>query len=69
MAIRYKAFWRDIPLGVIGFDIFDDYITSPPNHPRYGKLFNTENSVGAGYPYKICIISRLRRVAAFIATN
>lgn len=39
MAIRYKAFWRDIPLGVIGFDIFDDYMTSPPDHPRYGKLF------------------------------
>ena len=23
MAIKYKAFWRDIPLGVIGFDIFN----------------------------------------------
>ena len=37
MAIRYKAFWRDIPLEVIGFDIFDDYMTSPPDHPRYGN--------------------------------
>lgn len=26
MAIKYKAFWRNIPLGVIGFDIFDEYL-------------------------------------------
>jgi len=25
MVIKYKAFWRNIPLGVIGFDIFDEY--------------------------------------------
>ena len=33
------------------------------------QLSNTENSVGAGCPCKVCVISRLRRVAAFIATN
>ena len=48
MVIKYKAFWRNIPLGVIGFDIFDDYMTSPPDHPRYGKLF-MENTLCTYY--------------------